>query len=141
MFTSSRRSRSSVRWVEPGRRRRRRLPVLPFAILVLLLAAGGAVAYMLRERSVQHAELRDTAVRFATAWEQRNPARMYRELDADARSKYSARRFAADYRTADSEATVRRVTVSRIGQERNGQVRMAVSVRTRLFGTLRGRMA
>jgi len=42
MFTSSRRSRSSVRWVEPGRRRRRRLPLLPFAILILLLAAGGA---------------------------------------------------------------------------------------------------
>ena len=44
-------------------------------------------------------------------------ARMYRELDADARSKYSARRFAADYREADAEATVRKVTVSRIGQE------------------------
>ena len=85
MFTSSRRSRSSVRWVEPGRRRRRRLPLLPFAILILLLAAGGAVAYVLHDRAQQHAELRDTAVRFAKAWEQRKPAAMYRELDADAR--------------------------------------------------------
>ena len=91
MFTSSRRSRgSSVRWVEPGRRRRRRLPLLPFAILILLLAAGGAVAYVLHDRSQKHAELRDAAVRFATAWEQRKPADMYRELDADAHSKYSA---------------------------------------------------
>ena len=65
--------RSSVRWVEPGRRRRRRLPLLPFAILILLLAAGGAVAYVLHERSQQHAELRDAAVRFAKAWEQRKP--------------------------------------------------------------------
>jgi hypothetical protein len=78
-----------VRWVEPGRRRRRRLPLLPFAILILLLAAGGAVAYVLHDRAQQHAELRDTAVRFARAWEQRKPAAMYRELDADARSKYT----------------------------------------------------
>ena len=141
MFTQSRRSRGGVRWVEPGRRRRRRLPVMPFAVLVLLLAAGGAVAYVLHQRSQQHAELRNTAVRYAAAWAKRDPAGMYRELDADARSKYSARRFAADYRTADSEATVKKVTVSRIGQERNGQVRMAVAVQTKLFGTLRGRMS
>jgi hypothetical protein len=142
MFTTSpRRSRSSVRWVEPGRRRRRRLPLLPLAILIALLAAGGAVAYVLYQRSQQHAELRDTAVRFAKSWEQRKPAAMYRELDADARSKYSARRFAADYRTADEQATVRQVSVGRIGEERDGHVRMAVSVRTRLFGTLRGQMA
>jgi hypothetical protein len=141
MFTSSRRSRSSVRWVEPGRRRRRRLPVLPLAILVLLLAAGAAVAYVLHDRAEQHAELRDTAVRFARAWEQRKPAAMYRELDADAQSKYSARRFATDYREADADATVREVKVSQIGEERGGRVRMAVAVRTKLFGTLRGRMA
>jgi peptidoglycan glycosyltransferase len=142
MFTSSRRSRGgSVRWIEPGRRRRRRLPLAPLAILVLLLAAGGAVGYVLRERAQEHAELRDAAVRFASAWEQRRPARMYRELDADARSKYSARRFAADYRMADEQATVRRVSVSRIGEERDGRVRMAVVVRTELFGTLRGRIA
>jgi penicillin-binding protein A len=142
MFTSSRRSRSgSVRWVEPGRRRRRRLPLLPFAILILLLAAGAAVAYVLHDREQKHAELRDTAVRFARAWEQRKPAAMYRELDADARSKYSARRFAEDYREADADATVRKVTVSQIGQEKGGQVRMAVAVQTKLFGTLRGRMA
>src|SRR3954453_11910287 len=142
MFTSSRRSRSgSVRWVEPGRRRRRRLPLLPFAILILLLAAGGGGGYVLHDRAQQHAELRDTAVRFARAWEQRKPAGMYRELDANARAKYSARRFAQDYREADADATVRKVTVSQIGKERGGQVRMAVAVRTKLFGTLRGRMA
>src|SRR3954449_12535068 len=142
MFTSSRRSRSgSVRWVEPGRRRRRRLPLAPLAILVLLLAAGGAVAYVLHDRAQQRAELRDTAVRFARAWEQRKPTAMYRELDADARSKYSARRFAEDYREADADATVRKVTVSRIGQENGGQVRMAVAVQTKLFGTLRQRVA
>ena len=142
MFSSSRRSRGGgVRWIEPGRRRRRRLPLLPLAILLLLLGAGGAVAYVLYQRDQQHAELRDAAVRFATAWEQRKPAEMYRELDADARSKYSARRFAADYRMADEQATVRQVAVSQIGEERDGHVRMAVAVRTRLFGTLRGRIA
>jgi penicillin-binding protein A len=141
MFTSQRRSRSSVRWVEPGRRRRRRLPVLPLVILLLLLAAAGGVAYVLHDRSAQHAELRDTAVRFAGAWQRRDAARMYRELDADARSKYSAKRFATDYRMADEQATVRKVTVSKIGEERNGRVGMSVVVQTKLFGTLRGRMS
>ena len=142
MFTSSRRSRGGgVRWIEPGRRRRRRLPLLPLVILVLLLAAGGAAAYVLYERDQQHQELREAAVRFATAWEQRKPAEMYRRLDADSQSKYSARRFAADYRVADDQATVRRVTVGQISEEKDGRVTMAVAVRTRLFGTLRGRMA
>ena len=141
MFTSSRRSRGGVRWLEPGRRRRRRLPLLPLAILLLLLAAAGAVGYVLRERAQDHAELRDTAVRFASAWERRDAAAMYRELDADARSKYSARRFAADYRMADAEATVERVVVGRVSEEKGGRVTMPVTVRTKLFGTLRGRIA
>jgi len=141
MFTSSRRSRGGVRWLEPGRRRRRRLPLLPLVILLLLLAAAAAVGYVLRERANDRAELRDTAVRFAAAWERQNPSGMYRELDADARSKYSPRRFAADYRMARDEATVRQVVVGPVGEERDGQVRMAVAVRTRLFGTLRGRIA
>ena len=141
MFTSSRRSRGGVRWLEPGRRRRRRLPLVPLAILLLLLAAAGAVGYVLRERAQDHAELRDTAVRFASAWERRDAAGMYRELDADARSKYSARRFAADYRMADSEATVQRVVVGRVSEEKGGRVTMPVTVRTKLFGDLRGRIS
>jgi hypothetical protein len=142
MFTSSRRSRSGrPRWVEAGRRRRRRIPFIPLAVLVLLLAAGGAVAYVFYERDQQHKELRAAAVRFASAWERQQPERMYRELDADAHSKYSARRFAADYRLADREATVEKVVVGQIGEERDGRVNMAVAVRTRLFGTLRGRIA
>jgi penicillin-binding protein A len=142
MFTSSRRSRGGgVRWIEPGRRRRRKLPVLPMFVLVLLLAAGAGVAYYFHQRAQQHAELRTTAVRFARGWERRDAAAMFRELDADARSKYSARRFAADYRMADDQATVRKVTVSRIGEEKGGRVRMSVAVQTKLFGTLRGRMS
>ena len=140
MFTSSRRS-GGVRWVEPGRRRRRRLPLLPLVILVLLLAAAGAVAYVLRERANDRAELRDTAVRFAAAWERRRPAAMFAELDADARSKYSAARFTADYRMADAEATVERVVVGRASKTVDGKVTVPVAVRTKLFGTLRGRVA
>jgi penicillin-binding protein A len=142
MFTASRRGRgSSVRWVEPGRRRRRRLPVLPLAILVLLLAAGGAVAYVLHQRADDRAELRNTAVRFAAAWEKGRPAAMYAELDADARSKYTAKRFADDYRTANAEATVEKVVVGRGSKTVDGKVTFPVAVRTKLFGTLRGRVA
>jgi penicillin-binding protein A len=140
MFTSSRRSRGGVRWVEPGRRRRRKLPVLPLAILVLLLAAGGAVAYVLHDRATKRAELRNTAVRFADAWAAGKPAAMYRELDADSQSKYSAQRFASDYRAANAQATVEKVVVGRPTKAVNGKVRMTVAVRTKLFKTLRARL-
>ena len=141
MFTSSRRSRGGVRWIEPGRRRRRRPPVVPLAILVLLLGAAAAVGYVLRERSNDRAELRQTAVRFATAWAKGRPAAMFAELDADARSKYSARRFAADYRMAGEEATVEQVVVGRASRTVKGRVTVPVAVRTKLFGTLQGRVA
>ncbi len=142
MFTSSRRSRGGgVRWVEPGRRRRRELPLLPLVILVLLLAAGGAVAYVLHQRASDRAELRNTAVRFAAAWEHGRPAAMFAELDADARSKYTAKRFAADYRMANATATVQKVKVGRAGKTVGGRLTVPVSVRTKLFGTLRGRVA
>jgi penicillin-binding protein A len=143
MFGSSRRSRGGgVRWVEPGRRRRRRLPLLPLAILVLLLAAGGAVAYVLHQRANDRAELRNTAVRFATAWGKGRPAAMFAELDADARSKYPSKRFADDYRTANETATVEKVVIGRVAKKTvDGKVVVPVAVRTKLFGTLRGRIA
>src|SRR3982751_6611269 len=103
MFTSSRRSRGGVRWLEPGRRRRRRPSLLPLVILLALLAAGATVAYVLHQRASDRAELRDTAVRFASAWERGATGAMYRELDPDARSTYSPQRFASDYRLADRE--------------------------------------
>src|SRR5215210_1222383 len=141
MFATSRRSRGGLGWLEPGRRRRRRPSVLPAAILLALLAAAGAVAYVLHERASDKAELREVAVRFASAWERGATATMYRALDADAQGTYSARRFASDYRTANAEATVEKVEVGRAGEAVDGRVRMRVAVRTKLFGTLRGRVA
>src|SRR4051794_38087355 len=140
MFTPSRRSRGGVRWIEPGRRRRRRPSPAPILIFLALLAAAGTVAYVLHKRASDRAELRNTAVRFAAAWERGNTTAMYRELDGDARSLYSPRRFAADYRDANREATVEKVEVGRIGKPAGGHVRMPVAVRTKLFGTLRGRI-
>src|SRR4051794_8982558 len=141
MFTSSRRSRGGVRWLEPGRRRRRRPSLLPLVILLALLAAGATVAYVLHKRASDRAELRNTAVRFAGAWERGATGAMYRELDADSRSTYSPRRFAADYRLANGEATVEKVSVGRVGKPAGGHVSVPVAVRTKLFGTLRGRIA
>src|SRR5215213_2536766 len=140
MFTSSRRSRGAVRWIEPGRRRRRRPPVVPLAILFALLAGAGAVAYVLHQRASDRAEQRDAAVRFASAWERGATKAMYRELDPDARSTYSPQRFASDYRIANHEATVEKVDVGRIGKAAGGRVRVPVAVHTKLFGTLRGRI-
>jgi peptidoglycan glycosyltransferase len=67
---------------------------------------------------------------------------MFAELDTDARSKYTSKRFADDYRTANATATVEKVIVGRVAKKTvDGKVTVPVTVRTKLFGTLRGRVA
>jgi penicillin-binding protein A len=137
MFASGR-PRGAVRWVEPGRRRRRRLPLLP-AVLLLLLA-GGAVAVLLvvRARDADRRRTQATVTQFAAAWERGATQSMWTLLGRGARAEFPRARFVASYAAANREATVSAVRVGRIPAVRNDRVRLPVTVRTRLYGTLRG---
>jgi cell division protein FtsI/penicillin-binding protein 2 len=116
------------------RRRRlihRALPVLgglAFAALVAGLVVG-AGAQSAGEKA---------AHRYADAWERRDYAAMYRLLSGGARSRISEQGLASAYRAAAATATATAVKVGSPGGESGGAVRLPVSVRTRVFGIVRG---
>ncbi|HXE46538.1 MAG TPA: penicillin-binding transpeptidase domain-containing protein [Conexibacter sp.] len=110
---------------------RRGLPLLAgagaLAVAAGLLLGGGAGA---AERA--------TAQRFATAWARGDYARMYALLDEPARARSSFAAFAAAYRDAAATATLRALAVGKIGDRAGTAIPIRLTLRTRVFGTLRG---
>ena len=125
----------------PARRRRRRPRVGRWLAALAILAMIGSGVYLWRSQ-VEAADARqEAAERFATAWAERDHAAMWRELTPRARAANPQRRFAAAYANAEREAGVRAVEIGRIGDERDGRVVVPVSIRTDVFGALRGTIA
>src|SRR4051812_16657430 len=137
MFASAA-PRGGVRWLEPGRRRRRGVSVRPIAVLVILLLIGVGVAVFLRSRHDETMRLQDAAKDFATAWNRGDERAMWELLSARARREYPREQFLASYRAANRAATVTGVQAGPVGSPQDGRIRVPVIVRTRLFGTLNG---
>jgi len=138
MFASS--APRSVRWLEPGRRRRRTVSWRPIAVLLIVLLAAGAAAWFLRSRHNESTRLQNAAAGFADAWNRRDTAAMWALLSARSRREYPRERFGTSYRAADRAATVTAVRAGPAGEPRDGIVAIPVTVTTRLFGTLHGRV-
>jgi hypothetical protein len=101
------------------------LAVVAFAIGVVL-GSGGS-------RSPRYA----LAESFAAAWARHDYARMYSEIDADARRSTPPSAFAGAVQAALSTATATRLRVAgRARGARGGLVTVPVRVQTRLFGSL-----
>jgi cell division protein FtsI/penicillin-binding protein 2 len=112
--------------------------VLLVLVLILLLAVG-AGAYVVVHRRHAAQERRQAVVeQFAAAWAKQDYARMWTLTTAKAKHADSQAQFVASYRDAARQATVTAIDPGTPGQLTNGHVRLPVSVRTRLFGTLRG---
>ena len=144
MFASAPPPRGTVRWLEPGRSRRRLWAPRPgggAVLAVLLLVAVAGAAFLIVRSRERGAGQRAAATRFAQAWARGDTAAMWAQLDARAQDRYPRRRFAASYRKADRAATVSAVRVGKAGDPSDGRVPVPVAVRTRLFGTLRGTVA
>jgi transpeptidase family protein/MecA-like transpeptidase family protein len=109
---------------------RRGLPALA-AIAALALVAGLVVGGGGRSEG-EHA-----GKRFADAWERGDYAAMHRLLTADAQRRTTVAALAAAYQRAAATATVTTVTAGR-PSERDGSVRVPVTITTRAFGTVRG---
>jgi cell division protein FtsI/penicillin-binding protein 2 len=81
---------------------------------------------------------KDAANRFAEAWQHKNYAAMYAELNDASKQSISAKQFAADYHEARQIATERGVTVERAKASRSegGQtvVPVPVTIETVAFG-------
>jgi cell division protein FtsI/penicillin-binding protein 2 len=105
----------------------RLVPLLAFA------AAAFVIGIVLGSR--HEPSERRVAARFAAAWERGDYATMHSLLTAKARSDYPLRRFGRAYRRAAETATLANVDISRPRVLENGQVRLDVTLATRIFGT------
>ena len=114
------------------RRRRRALRLLP----VLLLAAGAFAGGVVVADS-RGADERDMVRRFALAWERGDYGAMHAELTRTAAERVPVQRFAQRYRSAAATATATEVRTGRPARPRDGTVELPVTVRTRIFGTIR----
>lgn len=110
---------------------RRGLPALTalaaVALLVGLLVGGGAGG---AERAV--------AQRFADLWARGDYDGMYRLLSDRARDQVAFDEFRAAYATAAATATARSLRAGEAGGRREGAVPVPITVRTRIFGEVRG---
>lgn len=110
---------------------RRGLPIAAILALALGLLLGGGAG---------GAE-RDTARRYAALWADGDYGRMYALLDAEAKAHTAFDAFAAAYREAAQTATIRSIVIGEIGDRADDRIPIALTVRTRIFGTIRGTLA
>jgi peptidoglycan glycosyltransferase len=118
------------------RRRRLRYRALPAVggLAALALAAGALVGSLVASAEEQ------AASDFAEAWERGDERAMYALLSQSARSSYPFERFQRAYRRAADTATLVSVTAGDAAGTRDGSVVVPVTVRTRVFGPLRGEL-
>jgi hypothetical protein len=139
-FSSSPDGLGRVRWLEPARHRRgrRRPPVVPALLLIAVLACAGGVGWVLLAREAATDRRHAAAERFATAWARGDHAAMWRLLTPQRRRDWPLAEFTASYRIAHEQATVEAVRPGPVGEVSGDRVLLPVTVRTRLFGALRG---
>lgn len=103
------------------------LAALLVAALAIVVLAGGA------GRSE-----RRTAQQFATLWAHGDYPGMYAMLDDPSQARIGESAFADAERAAAATATVRAIVVGAAHGRRGDEIPVDVTVRTRVFGTLRG---
>lgn len=104
------------------------------------IAAVAGVAFLVGVvvGALYEAPERQVATRFAKAWQRGDYRAMYRELSADARHRTPLAAFEAAYGDATATATATRFRLGAAKDPDNGAVAVPVTVRTRIFGTIRG---
>jgi cell division protein FtsI/penicillin-binding protein 2 len=107
--------------------------------LVLAALAAFAVGAFVGGRGEDPRET--TAREFTAAWARGDYAAMHALLTADARRRAPLKRFVGSYQRAAKVATLSSLAAGRPGEPRDGVVAVPVVLRTRIFGTLSGRIA
>jgi len=103
--------------------------VLVVVVVGLLLLTGGRPAEEL------------VAERFAAAWQRGDLAAMHAELSEASRRVTPLAKFSADYRRTATTVTMLGLTTGKADELRDGAVPVPVTVRTRLFGTVRATLS
>ena len=83
---------------------------------------------------------KEVAERFAKAWQKGDYDAMHAELSAAAKSRYPITRFRDAYAATAATATATTVSVGGAKSPKDGTVSVPVTVRTRVFGTVRGNL-
>jgi cell division protein FtsI/penicillin-binding protein 2 len=120
--------------VDVERRRRLLRRLLPVVAGVAALAL--VVGYVVGRDPDRGA--RETAERYAAAWAANDYRAMYELLDERSRRSIDLAAFQLAYRDAASTATTRSLTIGEARSGDGGVVSVPVTVRTRVFGTIRG---
>jgi len=84
---------------------------------------------------------RRLVTRYVRAWHSGEFATMYDLLDTQSRDQLSASEFRAAYAAAAQTATLVSLTVGKVGQPHGNVINVALRIRTRIFGTVRGTLA
>jgi len=126
--------RASARRTPPphGRRHRVTHRFFPLIVLAALAFVAGVLAGALRGTPEK-----DVAQRFATAWQRGDYGTMHRLIADDQRRAIPLDRFRGAYNTTAGLATTSGLTVGKAGDPQDGVVAIPVTVRTRLFGTVK----
>ncbi|MEP6954785.1 MAG: penicillin-binding transpeptidase domain-containing protein [Solirubrobacteraceae bacterium] len=124
------RGRAPARSYTRGQRRAHQ--ALAVGVLCLLAFVGGLVAGALHKPASQA-----FAETFAAAWTRGDYAAMYTQLTAADRKTYSRRGFLNAYTDTMRTATAGSVVAGR-PRQKDDRYRVPVTVRTRVFGTIRG---
>lgn len=106
---------------------------MPVLVLAVAAFAGGVVV-----AAGRGADEREVVRRFAFAWERGDYGAMHAELTRAAAQRVPVRDFARRYRTAATTATIASLDAGEPARPRDGEVALPVTVRTRVFGTIRG---
>ena len=113
-FSSTPDGMGRVRWLQPAgvqRRPRRRPPVVPILLLLVLVAGAAGAGYVLLAREAAGDRRQDAVDRFVAAWERGDYPAMWRTLSPERRRDWPLAEFAASYRIAAQQATIKSVEV------------------------------
>jgi peptidoglycan glycosyltransferase len=128
-----------------GARRRRRRPgpslasILAVVVLVVAVLAGAFL--LVRSQLHSHSDdRRATVQKFVTAWTKGDRKAMWALIDRHSRVAYPEVSFEAAYRAGDRAAGVQAVRAGTAGPLVKGTVQVPVTVRTKDFGTLFGKL-
>jgi cell division protein FtsI/penicillin-binding protein 2 len=111
---------------------------MPILLVLLRLAGAGTAAAIVLTRKAAVEHKKDVAERFAAAWAKRDVEAMWKQLSPQRRKDWPLRDFRASYRESDSAATVKAVEPGKVGELEGDRVPLPVTVRTKIFGPLRG---
>ena len=126
------RGRAHARAHSRARRRRLRRHGLPLVIV----AVGALVAGILVGRNHSDA-VRGVVRNYVQAWAAHDYGRMYSLLDGASQAQLNQSQFTEQYTAAEHTATLRGLTVVRIGGQSGSAVGVTMLAQTAIFGTIR----